>query len=327
MSTSGVVAPVGAESKGWRRAQAKLPVLIVPALVALLLAMPTCASAYLYWHSAGIGRADLNGAEVTPRFIPSDNGAVFGVAISSRYIYFGGAGGIIERANLNGKDLIPDVVSIPQPKPGEPGDPYGHERDADFLAVSGKHIYWTISAQSTIGRANIDGTDVEPGFIKTDSRVDGVAVDASHIYWATQHAIGRANVDGSNIEQNFIPVEAISVNCLTMAGAYIYWTTNRGHSIGRASLDGRAVKQHFITIPGYPSTPAVGGDHIYWRADEHLFSLGQIWIGRANLSGRGLDDKLINVTHSIGGELVANGLGPDSASVKRAARSSVPPTR
>ena len=50
-----------------------------------------------------------------------------------------------------------------------PGGPRG-------LAVDGRHIYWTTN--STIGRANLDGTGVNQSFITGATRPDGVAVDA-----------------------------------------------------------------------------------------------------------------------------------------------------
>jgi hypothetical protein len=36
----------------------------------------------------------------------------------------------------------------------------------------------------------------------------GIAVDENDLYWADFGSIGRANLDGSNVNQNFIPVVA-----------------------------------------------------------------------------------------------------------------------
>ena len=67
-----------------------------------------------------------------------------------------------------------------------------------------------------IGRAKLDDSRVEPGFITMVSRspsglgftVGGVAVDGGRIYWANPaaHTIGRANLDGTHVEQSFVTV-------------------------------------------------------------------------------------------------------------------------
>ena len=68
----------------------------------------------------------------------------------------------------------------------------------------------------SIGRANLDGTDVTKNFI-TDLGAPcdlstaigcgwGLAVDGQYLYWPNYalQTIGRANVDGSNVNQSFI---------------------------------------------------------------------------------------------------------------------------
>src|SRR5436190_18276537 len=69
-----------------------------------------------------------------------------------------------------------------------------------------RRIYWTNVVTDTIGRANLDGQNVNRTFIGTGSSPFGVAVDSSHIYWANHmdNTIGRADVNGQNVDQNFI---------------------------------------------------------------------------------------------------------------------------
>src|SRR5262245_31206419 len=65
-------------------------------------------------------------------------------------------------------------------------------------------VYWTNPGTNlesgTIGRANLDGTGVDESFIPIPGRhpigVGGVAVNDTHIYWATRDPdlIGRANL-------------------------------------------------------------------------------------------------------------------------------------
>jgi uncharacterized protein YjbI with pentapeptide repeats len=94
------------------------------------------------------------------------------------------------------------------------------------LAVDYQHIYWTNLNAGTIGRANLDGSNVNPNFITGANTNNswGVAVDDEHIYWAStldQSAfpqglgtIGRANLDGSDPNQSFITADtSVGTGC------------------------------------------------------------------------------------------------------------------
>ena len=67
------------------------------------------------------------------------------------------------------------------------------------MAVDASYVYWTNFSTGTIGRANLDGTGADQGFISGASGPAGVAVDASHVYWTnfSTGTIGRANLDGT----------------------------------------------------------------------------------------------------------------------------------
>ena len=106
---------------------------------------------------------------------------------------------------------------------GEPGcehdrprQPRRHGGDQSFIsgasvpygvAVDSGHIYWANSfIPEGIGRANLDGTGVNPSFIFSPNTPVGVAVDSGHIYWANavSTTIGRANLDGTGVNESFI---------------------------------------------------------------------------------------------------------------------------
>ncbi len=71
------------------------------------------------------------------------------------------------------------------------------------MTLDAAHVYWTTSIG--IGRANLDGTAAQEGFIPAHGDT-GVAVDAAHVYWSGGAGgdIGRANLDGSGVDQSFI---------------------------------------------------------------------------------------------------------------------------
>ena len=51
------------------------------------------------------------------------------------------------------------------------------------MAVDSSHIYWANHVTNTIGRADVDGQNVDQNFITGASRPYFVAVDSRYIYW------------------------------------------------------------------------------------------------------------------------------------------------
>lgn len=80
------------------------------------------------------------------------------------------------------------------------------------LVITESFIYWTNQFTFTIGRANIDGTNVNNSFISTGQVPFGLAVDDSYIYWSnagTDNTIGRANLDGTGVNNTFITLPTV----------------------------------------------------------------------------------------------------------------------
>ena len=70
-----------------------------------------------------------------------------------------------------------------------------------FSASAGAYVYWAnYTSGATIGRANLNGTGANQSFISGASQPEGVAVDATHVYWANAatNTIGRANSMGGS---------------------------------------------------------------------------------------------------------------------------------
>jgi virginiamycin B lyase len=154
------------------------------------------------------------------------------------------------------------------------------------------HIYWGNYDDgggfgTTVGRANLDGSGANDGFITGAGGPAGVAVDSAHIYWGNYdpNTIGRANLDGSGVNQSFIA--AGSPHGMAVDGAHIYWS-DAGTEIGRANLDGSGVNESFITGGNSAYGVAVDGAHVYWT------SYNNGTIGRANLDGSGVNQSFIS---------------------------------
>ena len=214
-------------------------------------------SNHIFWTNEPtdtIGRANLDGTNANPNFITGAS-FPFSVAANDRFIYWtNSATGSIGRARVNGNAINQNFI----PSLGS----------AVGIAIDDQHIYWTGAApvagspspgtnavSPSIGRANLNGTAVNPSFIKVapgDGAYTGVAVGSKYVYWTNDRgsdgssgAVSRASLDGDDIDLDFIaPIR--DDDWIAVDVAHIYWgnvpvdadgTTTRP-AIGRANLDG-----------------------------------------------------------------------------------------
>jgi len=143
---------------------------------------------HIYWGNAGtteatqnIGRANLDGTEPNQAFVPVV-GIVGprGVAVDAGHIYWANPSqGLIGRAPVGGGT---DEQVFIHGTSNNPITPTG-------VAVDAGHIYWAnpdrFGGEGTIGRANLDGTGIEPSFIDHIVNAQAISVDAAHLYWAS----------------------------------------------------------------------------------------------------------------------------------------------
>ena len=148
----------------------------------------------------------------------------------------------------------------------------GAER-IDQMALDSQHIYWLAvpggASGEVIGRADRDGSNVEPAFI-TDgtSSATAIAVSGSYIYWAANawtgiDSLGRARVDGTDVMPSFMAgLSENNPTSLLITSGLLYWATGDG-SIGRVRIDGTSVSQSFITGVGNAYGLATDGRSLY----------------------------------------------------------------
>jgi hypothetical protein len=155
---------------------------------------------------------------------------------------------------------------------------------ACLAARADAFVYW--ANNTTLGRANLDGSGVNQNLVAAGLGIAGMAVDGQHSYWTNPFGtIGRANLDGSGADISFITGASFPQG-VAVDGQHIYWANNQKDAIARANLDGSGVDQTFITGANLPEGVAVDGQHIYWTNLEGT-------IGRANLDGSGVDQDFI----------------------------------
>jgi hypothetical protein len=265
------------------------------------------ADAAIFWANASgntIGAAELDGTHINERFITGAKGPS-DVTVYGSHIYWANAEGCTEDGSCPGTIGEADLNGTHVNESFVPADtPYG-------VTVDGQYIYWSNFGTNTLGRANVDGGEVNQSFITGANGPDGVVVDGEHIYWANANSntIGEANLNGTAVDQSFITGPSTPEG-MAIDSRYIYWANHSSSSIGRASLAGTEADERFVTGAGnYPTRVAVDSQHVYWTtwAENSVPSVGTI--GEANLAGGEVNDELISGANSpVGVAVSAEGL-------------------
>ena len=294
------------------------------ALLAPLLSAGTAhATEYIYFTNGDhVGRVNVNGGELDLTLVAvagqpgvadkdlevGEPGAPYYLAVDSEDLYWADEQigdeeqGTIASANLGGGEVnLRFIPGLSPPFPESVNSPIG-------VAVAGEYVYWTNSFEGStigtdsIGRAKLNGTDVEQNFIKgiapARGGAAGLTVYGGHIYWANdfgaeEGSIGRAKLDGEEVLPEFVKGAAFPGGVAVNA-EHIYWynAATKDLSIGRASISGAEVDQKFITPLGSDDAAsgpglAINSEYIYWT--NHV----EGGIGRAKLDGEDVESTFI----------------------------------
>ena len=156
---------------------------------------------------------------------------------------------------------------------------------------------------------------------KAEAYVEGLAVDATYLYWTDldNNCIGRARLDGSEVLPDWLPAATIqnagedSPMGLVIQGEHLYWTMFR-HSkstenyIGRCKLDGSEVVKELVADAGSAYLLTANATYLFWDDNQ---GAKKGFMGRAKLDGTEPLKEWINTTATSGtngeGGLVAVG--------------------
>jgi hypothetical protein len=265
-----------------------------------------------------IGRATIGASEAEdkkPGFLPAH---ALGLATSpdGKFIYWADpATHTIGRAELSGEgtaNVEPNYIDTGETSfEAHPGTNPGVLESAPsaprYVAVDSKYVYWTntgplgeggfpgvdepVNGAGTIGRAEIgpsEGEEVEPEFIKGAANPQGIAVNASHIYWANNvnfggfSSIARASIEGDEVEPEFISTNRKPYGVAVDAN-HLYFAVNDNFDnsyIERTTLEGtEPLEFHgFFLSEGGIRGLALHGAFVYWA------NQGGKAIGRAPLA-------------------------------------------
>ncbi len=248
-----------------------------------------------------VGSADNDGTGVSQDLVPyQDNPCA--VATDGQHVYWATRKGTIGRANADGTDANSNFIT-------------GIQFSCGQIAVDSDHVYWTQQTRTSpaIGRADIDGHNVDPQWLPLTGVPLGMAVDSDHVYWtwrpdSSSSNIARANIDGSGVQDAFVHVNSQKPFFLAVDPAHIYAAPLLGPDILRANIEGTHVDQSFIDVPSQaPSCGiAVDDSHIYWGA----FGKRGNTVARANIDGTGVNPSFIAGGRNTCGVAVGPNRGP-----------------
>jgi virginiamycin B lyase len=158
------------------------------------------------------------------------------------------------------------------------------------IAPNATYLFWGRS--KNIGRAKLDGTEVNTKLIATTNTVTAVVANATHIFWAHGDAIGRAKVDGTEVNQEFIKLAASSaITDIAINATHIFATRSNSSRIAIDKIEGGGLNENFITTGTLPMAVAVNSTHIFWSSGTG--GEGLVDIGRATVAGASINNEFI----------------------------------
>ena len=214
----------------------------------------TSADAYVYWANSGggksIGRANPDGTGANRTFI-TGVGDPQGLAVDRKHIYWANLGDRLDRPREHRRHRRPPDLH----HRGELAEGRGRRRQAHLLGEPRDELDRAGQPRRDRGAHSLH---------RRGRLSPGCRRDAHYLYWSeTRSAIGRASLDGSNIERDFV-TGAESPDLMDAYRGYLYWSNQRGGSIGRASLTGGPVTQDFIPGATKPLGVAADDSGVYW---------------------------------------------------------------
>ena len=248
----------------------------------------------MYWYTPlwtyTIYRSRLDGRNIEPVIVNYKNLTCLALDLEGEKMYWSGNFYNIYRSNIDGSEvefLIYDFIANAE------------LLDIDLDMVNQKLYFASAAEGQALGRANLDGTDVEFPYNVFWHWTFGITVDPSQekVYWSQlgstrTTSICCADLNGQNIEMPVDSLEFPDDIALNLRDNKIFWTEHL--KVGRiccASLDGSDIHD-VVTGLKWPCGLAldVEGNKIYWIEREP----GKI--KRANLDGTDIEELFSGLT-------------------------------
>ena len=166
-----------------------------------------------------------SGAETMVTQVAGAEARFGGVAVGSDHVYFAmrGTGGVYRGAkNLSdqgGAELV-----------ANPTTPFD-------VALDDAYVYFNDTTSNTISRVPFDLGPLEI-VITGGSSLQGLAVDATHIYFGSDDQVWKASKTGTDVGIVNLATAVNNAWDIVTDDVYVYWTGEQNDAIYRASKDG-----------------------------------------------------------------------------------------
>jgi hypothetical protein len=154
------------------------------------------------------------------------------------------------------------------------------------------YVYWT--NQSAVGRAGLDGSSPNEKFVAA-SRPCSVALNPSHIFWATKNAIYTGSLNGAGGHQLLSTEFGTTHTCpLAIAATHLFWNyfASQGRGglscyLARVNTNGHSLKKTYINEGSLCESRGIvaSGSFLYYLAEVTTVQTLQLAIVRVPLSG------------------------------------------
>ena len=133
-------------------------------------------------------------------------------------------------------------------------------------------VYWQ-SRDGTIGKAGPDGSSPNESFITTGSGFAGLATNGTHLFWGRQDWLGRATVQGTDVNPNFAsagsPCAVVAV-AADPANAYYLVSCNTTRIIYRVPAGGGSAQPMGPSPSAAACGIAVDSTYLYWSDFDRI---------------------------------------------------------
>lgn len=202
---------------------------------------------------AALSRAHIDGTSIEHLWLPSGIGELgHTVAVNATHVYWGQVGEGILRAPIAG-----GVVERPW---------LATVSEIVAVRVDAEYVYWADGTKLTIGRAKLDGSEVEPEWVKLTGFPRDLAIGPEYLYiLENSKGLGRVKLDSTGLQEQWPNEPAESLvpgKAMTLTGEYLYLTGTE--EITRFNINTRVTNYVWMEYPPeYPGGFGIATDGTY----------------------------------------------------------------
>jgi sugar lactone lactonase YvrE len=196
------------------------------------------------WYGSVVKRLPLKGGE--PITLASGKGALDNVVVDDTNVYWSDLGrGTVMKMPISGGT---PTAFAPAQKPSA-------------IAVDRQNVYWTDLERGTVMKTSIAGGRPAATLASVQGRAHGLAVDATHLYWASGFdTLMKLPLDGGKPVR--LALSQYGIDAVAVDSGWVYWANYSAGTVSRLAVHGGA-PTILASAQQEPLAIAVQGGNIY----------------------------------------------------------------